>query len=57
MLLKVFTKVHCPNRINAVSNAQVSGDTFDGGCLGQTGNLLLFLPHVLLNLVKDHLQI
>ena len=39
-----------------MSNAQVRGDTFDGGCLGQTGNLL-FLPHVLLNLVKDHLQI
>ena len=39
--------VHCLNRINAVSNAQVRGDTFDGGCLGQTGNPLLFLTHTL----------
>ena len=37
-----------------MSNAQVRGDTFDGGCLGQTGNPLLFLPHTLLNPVKDH---
>ncbi|XP_066922487.1 transmembrane protein 50A-like [Clytia hemisphaerica] len=34
--------------INAVSNAQVRGDTFEGGCLGQTGARIWLLLGFLL---------
>lgn len=27
----------CCSRINAVSNAQVRGDSYESGCLGRTG--------------------
>lgn len=34
--------VLCRSRINAVSNAQVRGDSYESGCLGRTGKALLW---------------
>ena len=42
---KAIEQIFSSFRVNAVSNAQVRGESYDSGCMGQTGCCMFILIH------------